>query len=348
MSSGDFELPEGALLGMGNPLLDIQATVGLDLLEKYGLKQNDAILGEEKHLPLFEELTKNYKVNYVPGGANQNVFRVFQWIVGKPNRSVFFGAVGDDEYGKILANKARESGVNVQYQINKDVKTGTCAALVYEHHRSLCADLAAANTFTLSHLLTPENQQLIKNAQYYVVSGFFITVCPEGILHVAEHAAKENKLYCQNLSAPFVPLCFKEKLDQIIPYVDLLFCNESEIEAYAQSQGWETKDIKEQARKLAKADKVNQKRSRIVVVTQGHDPVIVVENDNLSEYPVPVLPKEKIVDTTGAGDAFCGGFLALYLQGKSIEASVNCGIWAAAHVIANDGCVFPEHIKYEA
>ncbi|KAF1610282.1 UNVERIFIED_CONTAM: Adenosine kinase, partial [Eudyptes robustus] len=81
-------------------------------------------------------------------------------------------------------------------------------------------------------------------ALYYAISGFFITVCPEGILHIAEHAAKENKLFCQNLSAPFVPICFKESLDKIIPYVDLLFCNESEIEAYAQAHDYGTKDIK--------------------------------------------------------------------------------------------------------
>lgn len=54
MASGDVkvELAEGALLGMCNPLLDIQATVELELLEKYGMKQNDAVLAEEKHLPL--------------------------------------------------------------------------------------------------------------------------------------------------------------------------------------------------------------------------------------------------------------------------------------------------------
>lgn len=40
------------LLCMGNPLLDIQASNGEDLLKKYDLKANDAILAEEKHQPL--------------------------------------------------------------------------------------------------------------------------------------------------------------------------------------------------------------------------------------------------------------------------------------------------------
>ena len=34
---------------LGNPLLDMQVTQGEKLLEKYGLKANDAILAEDKH-----------------------------------------------------------------------------------------------------------------------------------------------------------------------------------------------------------------------------------------------------------------------------------------------------------
>ena len=41
-----------SLFCIGNPLLDIQVTNGEDLLKKYSLKPNDAILAEEKHLPM--------------------------------------------------------------------------------------------------------------------------------------------------------------------------------------------------------------------------------------------------------------------------------------------------------
>lgn len=53
------QIPEGVIIGMCNPLLDIEADVELDILEKYGLKQNDAILAEEKHLPLYDFLYQN-------------------------------------------------------------------------------------------------------------------------------------------------------------------------------------------------------------------------------------------------------------------------------------------------
>ena len=48
-------------------------------------------------------------------------------------------------------------------------------------------------------------------------------------------------------------------------------------------------------------------RKRTVVITQGCDPVIVVVGTAVAEYPVNILPKDKIVDTNGAGDAFVGG-----------------------------------------
>lgn len=43
-----------ALFCMGNPLLDIQVTNGEQLLKKYNLNANDAILADEKHLPMWD------------------------------------------------------------------------------------------------------------------------------------------------------------------------------------------------------------------------------------------------------------------------------------------------------
>jgi adenosine kinase len=40
------------LFCVGNPLLDIQVTNGEALLKKYELKANDAILAEDKHMPM--------------------------------------------------------------------------------------------------------------------------------------------------------------------------------------------------------------------------------------------------------------------------------------------------------
>lgn len=100
-------------------------------------------------------------------------------MLQKPNCAVFFGCVGDDKFSKILEDKARSDGVNVQYQYRQDEPTGTCGVLITGTHRSLCANLAAANCFTLDHIEKLANKKLLQGAEYFYISvsvGLFITV----------------------------------------------------------------------------------------------------------------------------------------------------------------------------
>ena len=60
--------------------------------------------------------------------------------------------------------------------------------------RSLCANLAAANAYKQTHLESAKIQDVVKAAQVYYISGFFMTVSPESILSVAKHSfANSNK-----------------------------------------------------------------------------------------------------------------------------------------------------------
>lgn len=43
---------EGLLCGFGNPLLDISSVVDDEFLKRYDMKADNAILAEEKHLPM--------------------------------------------------------------------------------------------------------------------------------------------------------------------------------------------------------------------------------------------------------------------------------------------------------
>ena len=45
------------------------------MLEKYGLKPNDAILAEDKHLGLYEDLIQNHNAKLIAGGSAQNTAR---------------------------------------------------------------------------------------------------------------------------------------------------------------------------------------------------------------------------------------------------------------------------------
>lgn len=287
---------------------------------------------------IFEELQKNSDCDYIAGGSVQNTLRVAQWLLKKPNVCVFFGCVGEDKNAEILETRAREDGVNVRYQKRGDQTTGRCAVLITGKHRSLIADLAAANHFQQDHLLKEENFKYLENAEYFYISGFFLTVSPSSILTVAKKAMERNKLFMMNLSAPFISQFFKDPLMEVMPYIDILFGNEAEALAFSKEQNFETENLKEIGFKLLNLPKANEKRKRVVILTQGHHPVMLFENDSVREFPVRELKECEITDTNGAGDAFVGGFLSQLVQNKSYDDCIHYGICAARAIIQRSGC----------
>lgn len=341
-------LRDGLLLGCGNPLLDISAAVDEQFLAKYEMLPNNAILAEEKHMPIYKELVEECNAEYIAGGSVQNSFRVAQWVLQRPNVAVFFGCVGEDKYSDILLEKATQDGVNVQYQFCKDTPTGTCAVLITGTQRSLCANLAAANSFTVDHLKNAENEKYLQNAEYFYISGFFLTVSLESILTVARHALSKDRLFMMNLSAPFIPQFFKDNLDQVMSYIDILFGNETEALAFAEAQKFGTEDLREIGLKISALPKQNESRKRIAIITQGSDPVLLIRDGTITEFPVEKLSADQIVDTNGAGDAFVGGFLAQLVQERSFDTCIKCGIWAARKIIQRSGCTFEGVPDFEA
>lgn len=334
-----------SIVGMCNPLLDISADVPMELLEKYKVTLNNAILAEDVHVPLYAEMVKSYPVQYIAGGAGQNSIRVAQWMLQIPNKTAYFGAIGVDEYGATLEEAAQKEGVNVCYMKNAQVATGTCAVLINGGERSLVANLAAANTFTVDHLLTPEAKAIIEAATIYYVTGFFLTVSVDSILTLARDAAENNKIFCMNLSAPFLIQFFGEQMSSCIPYTDFIFANESEAAAYGEAKGY-GQDIQQIALKLAAQPKASGARGRVVVFTQGSDATIVAHEGKVTVYAVEKLPKEMLVDTNGAGDAFVGGFLAMMYLEKPISECVRAGHFAARTIIQNSGCTFPKECSF--
>ena len=329
-------------MGMGNPLLDVSAEVGQDILDKYSVKLDDAILAEQKHMPLYQELVDNYSPQYIAGGATQNTIRVAQWVLsanGRPDETAYMGCVGTDKFGEQLEACAAKDGVKVHYMKDPTTPTGVCAVLVKGGERSLVTKLDAANNFKPSHLETPESKAIYEAAKCYYIAGFFLTVSVDSLKIVAEHALSAGKPFCLNLSAPFIVDFFGDQVATALEYADYLFCNESEAAAYGKKHGLgdDGKDLKEVALQVAASPKKGGK-PRTVVFTQGSSATIVACNGTVTEYPVTLLPKEALVDTNGAGDSFVGGFLAAMLVGKDVKDCVEAGHFAARFIIQQSGC----------
>lgn len=134
----------------------------------------------------------------------------------------------------ILSLRARVRVVRrrtqVLYQVDETTPTGVCAVCVHGIERSLVTKLEAANKYTIEHLHSIEH--VWKAARIFYSAGFFLTVSPQSMLAVAQHAAENGKTYCVNLSAPFIPQFFTEPLLSVLEYADIVFGNESEFAAF--------------------------------------------------------------------------------------------------------------------
>ncbi|RVD88047.1 uncharacterized protein DFL_002245 [Arthrobotrys flagrans] len=334
-----------SLLCLENPLLDIQATGTQELLDKYNLKANDAILADPNtnHLGLYDDLVNNYSAKFVAGGAAQNTARGAQYIL--PADSVLYiGCIGNDEYGKRLKEVCDAEGLRVEYRIDEEVPTGRCGVIITGHNRSMCTDLGAANHYKLEHLKSERIWKLVEEAEYYYVGGYHLTVSVPAILALAEEAASKDKPFIMNISAPFIAQFFKDQLASTSKYWDYLIGNETEAEAYAQANGVGTSDVKEIAKHLANLPKENTKRKRVVIITQGTHPTIVAVQgeDAVQEYEVHAVEEKDIVDTNGAGDAFAGGFLAGLVSGKDLRESIDMAQWLASWNVRQLGPSYPQ------
>jgi len=159
--------------------------------------------------------------------------------------------------------------------------------------------------------------------------------------------ARTGGFYCLNLAAPFlmhVPR-LKAVFVQTMPYVDILFGNESEAQAWAESEGWETTDIAFIALRISLIPSAKE-RKRIVVFTQGHKCTVVAVGGDVSFHDIVPVPKDKLVDTNGAGDAYVGGFLAAFSKGLDVAACCHAGAYAASIIVQQSGCTFPERPNY--
>ncbi|KAG0334866.1 adenosine kinase [Podila horticola] len=319
--------PAYTLFCMGNPLLDIQVKANEELLAKYNLKSNDAILADASHMSLYEEIIQFDDVVYVAGGASQNTARGAQRCL-PPKSVVYVGATANDYFRSQLISAATADGLTTEYvDIPGDIPTGTCAALISGHDRSLVTKLSAAEKLTVEHIKAEKTWNLVKNAKVYYVEGFFLTVTPEGILEIAKHAASENKIFTMNFSAPFIPQFFTKVLDDVMPYLDVVFGNEGEAEAYATAHNLpDPKDVKAIATYIAKLPKAD---------------------GTIQEYPIIAIDEKNIVDCNGAGDAFCGGFVAKLVQGADIATAVAKGHYLAHEVIQQVGPTYPREVKQD-
>lgn len=94
--------------------------------------------------------------------------------------------------------------------------------------------------------------------------------------------------------------------------------------------------VKDIARILATKDRPASTHPRIVVVTRGPNPVLVAQgSDPVRSF---LVPRTKVVNAVGCGDALTGAFLAVYLLTGDVSEAAKTGISAAVEIAQVTGC----------
>jgi adenosine kinase len=112
-----------------------------------------------------------------------------------------------------------------------------------------------------------------------------------------------------------------EDLARDLTGAKFLFCNEYEYELIKSKTGFEMQQILH--------------RVEYLVVTRGKNGANLYSKDE--EFLIPTVPEESIVDPTGVGDAFRGGFMAGYAHGWDWVLCGQIGALAAVYCLEKNG-----------
>ncbi len=186
----------------------------------------------------------------------------------------------------------------------------------------MCCDVGASLKYKHSHMVS--NLHLLESAKICYTTGFFIISSFESILTLARYAIENKKIFAINLSAVYICDLYMKEILEIIEYADCVFGNEDETSAFGRKIGLDFTNLHEVTTYIANLPKKDLSKPRIVTTTQGINPVLCTINNFETgeilkfETEVDVIDKENIMDLNGAGDAFVGGFLSQYVQGRDI------------------------------
>jgi ribokinase len=258
-----------------------------------------------KHLAIPGETVKGSSFKMGPGGkgSNQGV------AASRAGADVtLVTKVGNDVFGNIALDFYKKENMNTQFVfVDQEKETGTALIMVDEHsgQNQILVVSGACDNITEQEIMKTE--QLIDEASIILLQ---LEVNMDAIEKVIDMAHAKGKMIVLN-TAP------AQKLpDSLLKKVDIVTPNEIEAGILTDMKV----ETEEDAQKAAKV--LLNKGVKSVVITMGKNGVFVMTPDR-KEF-VPSM-KVKAVDTTGAGDAFNGGFVTALSEGKDIFEAARFG-----------------------
>lgn len=318
MSSSSFEL-----LGIGNPIMDFIAHVDDAFLRTHvpGDIGGMVLVDDADIARLLARL--GGAVAMAPGGSAANA------VLGATKlglRTTYVGMTGADKTAEdYRANFIAAGGDGSRFK-RTNLPHGRCLSMVTaDGQRTMRTHLGAAMTLSPDAISVDD----FRGAKHAHIEGYLL-FNPALAQKVADTARAAGCTLSLELSSfEVVNVARDWILAQLKEGVDVVFANEDEAKALFQKDaGFDT-----YAREIAAF-------GGIAAVKIGKDGAWVAKGSELHRIaPVNVA---RVADTTGAGDAWAGGFLYGYLRGKSLAGAGALGSALGGECVQHLGASIPE------
>jgi len=237
-------------------------------------------------------------------------------------RPVFVGAVGSDSVGGDVLTDLEARGVDVSHVLRASEPTGVALITVSPDGENSIVVAAGANA-SLDPAATAATVAQLAGADAVLLAQLEIPA--EAVSAAASEIEKVGGRFVLNLSPS------RYVSPKLLAFADPLILNETEASDLAASAIDGPADAETVARRLLAT-------SRSVVITLGADGVIVADANGVSHLE---SERVKVVDTTGAGDAFAGALAATLASGGTLTDGVKAGIAAGAAAVQHLGAQPP-------
>ncbi len=313
------------VVGIGNPLLDMTVEVDDEILEAEGLKKGQMHLVDQDQI---EKLLNSLQKASIDTGAGGSVANTLAAVSALGGTSLLIGKIGRGVYGDDYERLTRESGINSAL-IRGDLLQGTCVVLITpDAERTMVTYLGAAVTLRKSDIPF----EMIDGAKILHIEAYQLDSAEQTeALWAAMHYAKEKRVKISiDLADVALIQRHRELLTTLVKdFADIVFANETEAEEFTGKGPSE-----------ALVDLKNMVEIAIVKIGEKGSLVMTDEKTyNIDPFKVDA------VNTTGAGDAYAGGFLYGYINDFSMELSGRIASFVGAQVVASDDSRINEKIR---
>lgn len=307
------------LLGISNAIVDVLAHVDEAFLAKIGAPRGSmTLIDEEKAAEIYAMMGPATEMS---GGSVANTVANFASLGG---RAAYIGRVKADQLGGIFVHDMRTLGVDVRLEPAKNgLPTARSHILITpDGQRTMQTYLGACTELGVADI----TRQTVGAPDIVLLEGY-VWDLPEGPALIAEAiriAQARSARIALSLSDSFcVERHRPQFLDAVSGPVDIVFADDDEVMAL-----FETTEFDEVLRRVPDFD-------RLFVMTRSEQGSVIVHGE--VSVVQPAIPVEKVVDTTGAGDAYTAGFLYGLASGESLATCAGLATNCATGVIQKVG-----------